>query len=197
MITRFYEDGKTKEELLENIEIQLTTFKDAENIVDILCKTFDIPSFEMGVMQLITSKADLENSVKVVDKRDNKIYGFLIFSEFEIDKGSPIRYINKNLSSFLLPLKQINGHSFVLDERLRGTKVDKQMLLYQKDYLQQYDIIWCGVENELHTHSYWKRLGFIDAFSNQDAKFYIKSFDKNIMLTLFIMKMLGNEKNRN
>lgn len=197
MITKFYEDGKTKEELLENIEIQLTTFKDAEAIVDILCKTFDIPSFEMGVMQLITSKADLDNSVKVVDKRDNKIYGFLIFSEFEIDKGSPIRYINKNLSNFLLPLKQINGHSFVLDERLRGAKVDKQMLLYQKDYLQQYDIVWCGVENELNTHSYWKRLGFIDAFSNQDAKFYIKSFDKNIMLTLFIMKMLSNEKNRN
>lgn len=191
MIGQFYDDNKTSQELLENIEVSLTTYRDARIIVQVLCKAFNIPSIEEALRQLVFSKADLNNSVKAYDKRDGKIYGILIFSEFNINQGSPLQFVNPQLSNFLNGSKQVNGHSFVIDERLRGTNLDKKMLLFQKEYLKKYDIIWCGVENGLNTHSYWKRLGFIEAFNNHQAKFYIKSFDKNTMLQILILKMLN------
>lgn len=197
MIAQFYNDNKTAKELLDNIEISLTSYNDAKDIVSILCKSFNISSVEEALKQLIFSKADLNNSVKAYDKRDGKIYGILVFSEFNINQGSPLHFINPFLSDVLNDSKQLNGHSFVIDERLRGTNLDKKMLFFQKDYLKTYDIIWCGVENDLNTHSYWQRLGFIEAFHNKEAKFYIKSFNKNIMLQILILKMLNesNEKN--
>lgn len=95
-------------------------------------------------------------------------------------------------------MNQINGHSFVIDERLRGTKLDKKMLLYNFDYINQFDLIWLGVEKTLKTDNYWKRLGFEEILEIDEAKFYIKTKDKKDMLEIFILKALSeNENNYN
>ena len=140
----------------------------------------------------------MDNSVKLIDKRDGKIYGLLIFSEYNISNGSPLREFNYDLWQYFYNVKQINGHSFVIDERLRGTKLDKKMLLYNMDYITQFDLIWIGVEKSLKTDNYWKRLGFEEILDIEEAKFYIKTKDKKDMLNIFILKTLSeNEKDYN
>lgn len=144
---------------------------------------------------MLYSKADLDNSVKLIDKRDNKIYGLLIFSEYPINIGSPIEFINPILSSYLKNYKQLNGHSFIIDERLRGTTFDKRMLLFNMEFLEKYDLIWMGVEKSLKTHNYWKRLGFEEILDIDEAKFYIKRLNKKSMLDIFILKALSENEN--
>lgn len=140
----------------------------------------------------------MDNSVKLIDKRDNKIYGLLILSEYNISNGSPLRVFNYDLCQYFYNIKQINGHSFVIDERLRGTKLDKKMLLYNIDYINQFDLIWLGVEKSLKTDNYWKHLGFEEILDIEEAKFYIKTKDKKDMLNIFILKTLSeNEKDYN
>lgn len=195
MVRHFYNDNKTTNDLLDNIEISLTSYSDAENILEILCKTFEIPSFEDALMQLVITNVDLNNSIKAYDKRDNKIYGILLLGHFDINRGSPLQRVNPFLAKLFKTFNQLNGHSFVIDERLRGCGLDKKILNKSLEYFKQYDIIWCGVEHELNTHNYWKRLGFVELFSNHNAKFYAKSFDKNIMLEILILKLLHHEKN--
>ena len=150
-------DNKSKEELLENVIFEKTSFKDATKIINILHNCFGIDSEQEALRQLLYSKADLDNSVKLIDKRDGEIYGLLILSEYEIDKGSPLRFYNDDLATYLSNLKQLNGHSFIIDKRLRGTPIHKQMLLYNMEYIKQFDLIWLGVEHSLGTDNYWKR----------------------------------------
>ena len=194
-----YDDNKSKEDLLNHVKIQKTTYKDAYQIISILNKCFGIKSKEEALRQLLYSDADLDNSVKLVDERDNKIYGILIFCKFPIDKGSPIMDFNKVLGTHLMKFNQINGHSFIIDERLRGTSIHKKMLMFNYEYLKQFDIIWCAVEKDLKSHSYWKHLGFEEILSIDEAKFYIKPSSKELMLEIFIIKLLSerNEKNYN
>lgn len=72
------------------------------------------------------------------------------------------------------------------------------MLLYNIDYINQFDLIWLGVEKSLKTDNYWKRLGFEEILDIEEAKFYIKTKDKKDMLNIFILKTLSeNEKNYN
>lgn len=147
---------------------------------------------------MLYSKADLDNSVKLVDNRDGKIYGLLIFSDYSISNGSPLVSHNYWLNHLLGGYKQVNGHSFIIDERLRGTNFDKKMLFFNIDYLKKYDLIWIAVDKTLKSQNYWKRLGFEEILDINEANFYVNSFNKNILSLIFIFKAISeNEKDNN
>lgn len=170
----FHNDNKTKKELLENIILCKTTNEDVNDIINILQNSFDINTKEIAISQLLLSHANLKESVKVIDKRDNKIYGILILCNFNIKNGSPILFENHYLAKCLSGLRQINGHSFIIDKRLRNTNIDKKMLYFNKEYIDNFDFIWCGVEKSLKSHHYWKKIGFKKLFEIKDAIYYYK-----------------------
>ena len=189
-----HEDGKNTKELMEYVILEKTSYDDTIQILEILSKSFNISEKE-ALHQLLYSNADLNNSVKLVDTRDNKIYGLLVFSLFNIQNGSPIIGLNQTLSNFLTHSKQLNGHSFVIDKRLRGQGFDKKMLLFQQDYINQFDFIWCGVEKDLKSHKYWEKLGFLPIMDDGKGVFYIKTTNTKEMLGIFIIKMLSQYEN--
>ena len=196
LCNRLVDNDLTKEELLPNMEIVGTSYDDAPILTELLAKCFNLPSQETALRQLLYSNAQLDNSVKVIDKRNGYIYGFLIFSMFPLHVGSPILHFNSRLGGFLIQFSQINGHSFILDERLRGTGIDKKMLFYQKEFLEKFELIWIAVEKDLKTHGYWKRLGFKELFSIPEATFYGLLNDKFISNDIYcIIDELKNEEN--
>jgi hypothetical protein len=106
----------------------------------------------------------------------------LIFCEFPIKIGSPISFFERGLTEYLEGFIQVNGHSFVIDERLRGTNLDKKMLYHNIKFLSDnYDLIWIGVERDLKTHDYWKRLGFVEVFEIPEAVFYLIPLSKKMI----------------
>ena len=64
------------------------------------------------------------------------------------------------------------------------------------DFIKQYDLIWLGVEDSLNTDNYWKRFGFEEILSIDEAKFYVKTNNEKHMLPIFILKAL-TENNEN
>jgi hypothetical protein len=196
LTNRLVDNKLTKEELLPNIEIVSTSYDDAPILTELLAKCFNLPGEEDALRQLLYSNAQLDNSVKAIDKRNGDIYGFLIFSQFPLHIGSPIMHLNIKLGGFLIQFNQINGHSFILDERLRGTGIDKKMLFHQREFLEKYELIWIAVERDLKTHSYWKRLGFKELFSIPEATFYGLFNDKFVSDDIYsIIDELRNEEN--
>jgi hypothetical protein len=190
------DNGLTKEEILQNIEITSTSYEDAPKITELLAKCFALPNQEIALRQLIYSDALLDKSVKAIDKKTGDIYGFLIFCNFPIHVGSPILHINPRLGGFLVQFKQINGHSFIIDERLRGTGIDKKMLKFQKEFLDEYELIWCALEKDLKSHGYWKRLGFKELFKIPEASFYAIFNDNLISDDIYcIINELKDEEN--
>lgn len=178
--TKLCDNNLTREELLPYMRIQLTSFGDAPHILKILMKSgFNIQNEQEVLYQLLYSNADLNNSVKLIDTRTNEIYGLLIFSNYTLRQGSPLPIISPKLTEILDNFTQLNGFAFVIDERLRGTSLDKKMLTFNKEYIDKYDFIWCAVEEELKSHNYWKKLGFTEILSIPQAKFYIKLGNKN------------------
>jgi hypothetical protein len=174
------------------------SYDDAPVITKLLAKCFNLPDEMEALRQLLYSNSQLDKSVKAIDKRNGDIYGFLIFSEFPIHVGSPILHINPKLGGFLVQFSQLNGHSFILDERLRGTSIDKRMLRLQSEYLKQYELIWCAVEESLHTDNYWKRLGFKELFKIPEATFYGLFNKKFVSDNIYsIIDELKNEDNHN
>lgn len=178
---KFVDNDMTKEELLQNVEIRKMSYDDAPFITDVFHRSFGLPSLEEALRQLIFTKSRLDESVKVVDKRNGDIYGFLIFSEHPIQEGSPIRMINPYLSAFLSGMKQIHGFAFALDERLRGVGLDKKMLLYNMEFLNNFSYIWCAVEKSLRSLPYWHKLGFIDIFTTDEATFLMLPLTNKII----------------
>lgn len=172
LCNKLVDNDYTREELLPNIDIVSTSYDDAQALTELLAKCFDLPSQETAIQQLICSDAQLDNSVKAIDRRTGEIYGFLIFSKFPLHVGSPILHTNVKLGGFLIQFSQINGHSFILDERLRGSGIDKKMVYFQKEYLENFELTWIAVERDLKTHEYWKRLGFKELFKIPEATFY-------------------------
>lgn len=170
----FHNDNKTKNELLENVVIEKTNYKDVFEIIRILKQTFNIENDKKVIEQLLMSHANLKESVKLIDKRDNKIYGILIFSHFNIEKGTPLIIHNKRKCDFYKKFKQINGHSFVIDNRLRNTNIDKKMIKFNEEFIKQFEVIWCGIDNKLNSKNYWKKLGFKEFFNDDFASFMIK-----------------------
>ena len=100
--------------------------------------------------------------------------------------GSPILFFESGLTQYFEDFKQVNGHSFIIDERLRGTNLDKKMLLFNLEFLAtNYDFIWCGVEIDLKSHNYWQRLGFVEVFTIPEATFYLLPLSKK-MISLYL-----------
>lgn len=182
LCNKLIDNDLTKEELLDRVVIAKTTFEDVFDICDTLAKSFGLSSNLEAFIQLSQSKARLDESVKLIDKETNEIYGVLIFCEYPISIGSPIQMISKELNEYFSQYKQINGHSFIIDERLRGCGFDKKMLYYNLEFLSKnFDLIWCGVENGLKTHLYWQRLGFVEVFRIPEAVFYILPLSKKLI----------------
>jgi hypothetical protein len=167
---------------LERVEIRKTSIEDIEDICKTLTKAFNLSSYMEALFQIENSNAVLSESVKLVDKYTNEIYGLLIFTEYPIQIGSPIMITEKRIAESLEGYKQINGHSFIIDERLRNCGLDKKMLYFNADFLLgNYDFIWIGVEESLRSKKYWERLGFIDVFTIPKAKFYLMPLSKKFI----------------
>ena len=196
LCNRLVDNDLEREEILKNIVVTGTTYEDAPILTELLAKCFGLHDQEFALRQLLFSNAQLDNSVKAIDKRNGDIYGFLILSKFPIHIGSPIMHLNAKLAGFLIQFSQINGHSFILDERLRGTGIDKKMLRYQKDFLNEFEMIWCAVEESLGTDNYWKRLGFKEIFRIPEATFFAHFNDKIISDDIYnIINELKDETN--
>ena len=196
LCNRLVDNDLEREEILKNIVVTGTTYEDAPILTELLAKCFGLYDQEFALRQLLFSNAQLDNSVKAIDKRNGDIYGFLILSKFPIHIGSPIMHLNAKLAGFLIQFSQINGHSFIIDERLRGTGIDKKMLRYQKDFLDGFEMIWCAVEESLGTDNYWKRLGFKEIFRIPEATFFAHFNDKIISDDIYnIINELKDETN--
>ena len=177
---KLIDNNLTREELIPHISIEKTTFQDAPQILKTLMKSgFGIKNEQEVLYQLLYSNADLNNSVKLIDNRTNEIYGLLIFSKYTLRQGSPLPFISPKLMQILDNFTQLNGFAFVIDERLRGTSFDKKMLTKNKDFINQYDFIWCAVEENLKSHNYWKKLGFYEIANIPEARFYIRLQNKS------------------
>ena len=182
LCNKLVDNNLTREELLNRVEIRKTNADDLMQICITLAKSFGLSSYEEALWQLENSKVKINESIKLVDKETNEIYGLLIFCEYPITIGSPIMIFEKGLGEYLNQFKQINGHSFIIDERLRASGLDKQMLLYNINFLKEnYDFIWIGVEYSLKSRAYWERLGFNEVFEIKEAKFYLLPLNKKIL----------------
>lgn len=182
LCNKLVDNDLAREDLLGRVEIRKTSVEDLEQICKVLAKSFNLSSHLEALFQLGNSKARLDESVKLVDKETGDIYGLLIFTEYPIDRGSPIRMVESGISEFLSDYKQVNGHSFIIDERLRNCGLDKKMLYFNTDFLiKNYDFIWIGVEESLRSKSYWERLGFTKVFEIPDATFYLIPLSKKMI----------------
>ncbi len=182
LCNKLVDNDLTREDLLERVEIHKTSVEDLEQVCKVLAKSFNLSSHLEALFQLEDSKARLDESVKLVDKETGDIYGLLIFTEYPIDRGSPIRMVESGISEFLSDYKQVNGHSFIIDERLRNSGIDKKMLYFNTEFLaENYDLIWIGVEIDLRSHKYWERLGFTEVFRIPEAVFYLMPLSKKMI----------------
>jgi len=182
LCNRLVDNDLTRKDLLEKVEIKKTSEEDFDNVCKTIAKAFDLESPGEAAMQLIHSKVLMNESIKLVDKETGEIYGLLMFCEYPVSVGTPLLQINENLAKFLDEFKQVNGHSFVIDERLRGIGFDKKMLFHNiKFFAKNYDFIWCGVEYSLKSHNYWKKLGFIEIFDIPEATFYMLPFNEKLI----------------
>lgn len=186
LCNKLVDNNLSRNELLERIEIRKTSIEDFSEICATLAKAFNLSSPLEAAFQIINSNALLNESIKLVDKETNEIYGLLIFMDWAIQKGSPIEFAENNLSKYLSPYKQINGHSFVIDKRLRNCGIDKKMLYFNSEFLlNNYDFIWIGVEKTLRSKNYWKRLGFTEVFTIPEASFYLLPLNKKIINDIY------------
>lgn len=182
LCNKLVDNDLTKKDLLEKVEIQKTKKDDLEQICKTLAKAFDLSSDAEALQQLTQSNALLDESIKLVDKENGDIYGLLMFCENPIKVGSPISFFESGLTEYLDAYTQVNGHSFIIDERLRGTHLDKKMLWHNIKFLSEnYDLIWIGVERDLKTHEYWKRLGFVKVFEIPEAIFYLAPLSEKMI----------------
>lgn len=172
-------------ELLENIIVCKTNTNDLFEIAKILNNNMGVHNPFFAFQQLIDSKVILNESIKLMDKRNGNIYGLLILSDFTIDNGSPMRFIDPITIKVIKDIKQINGFLFIIDERLRGTKLDKEMIKMAMPYINEFDFIWVGVEKDLKSHNYWKHLGMHKILEINEAIFYGKILKKELLPTIY------------
>lgn len=185
LCNKLIDNDLTKDELLERVEIRKTSKDDLIQICNIIANTFNLRSTYEALWQLENSKAFLEESVKLVDRKTNEIYGILIFCKYPIMYGSPIQEVENSICKYLSKYKQVNGHSFIIDERLRGSGIDKKMLWFNAEFLaKKFDLIWIGVDKSLKSVPYWHRLGFIDIFEIDEATFLMMPLSKKIIKEL-------------
>lgn len=173
----------TREDILSRCEVTNTNAGDAWRMCETVATSFGLEDGNEAAMQFMRSNVLLDKSVKFCDKDSGEIYGLLTLSEFNIAEGSPIMLLDRELGIFLSKYKQLNGHSFILDERVRNSGIDKKMLMYDFNFLREnYDFIWCGVENTLKSHNYWKRIGFVDILTIDEATFYLLPLNEKLLV---------------
>lgn len=171
-------------ELLSNIKITSTNKNDIAKIIEFISKSWGMSGNFEAFQQIVHANAELGKSVKAVDKRNGEMYGLLLLAHYPIQHGSPIIGEYSALANYLQQYTQINGHSFIIDERLRGKGIDKKMLGYCKDYIKTFDFVWCAVEKGLKSHNYWKKIGFDKVFSISDASFYVLPQNEHLKFDL-------------
>lgn len=174
---RLQDDTLTKEKLLEKCKISNVEESDVLQILEILISCFKIPNMEMAIKYLADIGVILKESVKFYNPDTKKIYGLLVFGRQDVGNGI-FRFSSRNpiLHELFARYRQLQGAIFILDERLRGLGIDKRMLYYNYNFIQKHDFVWCGVDKDLKTHNYWKRLGFTEFHSDDVARFYMKLF---------------------
>ena len=188
LCNKLIDNDLTKNDLLERVEIRKTSAEDFEAICKTLAKAFDLSSPNEAAFQLRNSIARLDESIKLVDKYTGDIYGLLIFCDYPITMGSPIMLKERELGLFLDGFKQLNGHSFIIDERLRNCGLDKKMLYFNTDFIKEnYDLLWIGVEHTLKSHKYWQRLGFVEVFRIEEAIFYMIPLSENMIKNYLLL----------
>mgnify|MGYP000028948632 CR=1 FL=1 len=172
-------------------------YTDLDEIITFLAENLIHEQPNIILSQLINSKIDFDKSWKIIDKKTHKIYGVLILCNFMITQGTPLSMVKPHLANYLSKLQHVNGYAFVIDKTLRGKKFDIQLLHKCLTNISSYDYIWCGVDTNLKSHNYWKKLGFIEICKIQEATFYLYPIKKNILIDIFIIEMMSQiyEKN--
>ena len=187
-------DDNTLKILIDNIAYSLTNKNDFNEIAKLMKNNLPIESLDDAKFQLKDANILFNKSIKCYDVNNKKIYGVLIYCNFNIDRGSPICSISPNIYDLLSNYKGINGFAFVVDKQLRGTNIHKNLINESIKFIKPYyDFIWCGVEQNLKSHNYWKRMGFYKLFSIKEASFYIYFFNKTLLNQYLL---LINEKDK-
>lgn len=172
----------SKDELLDKVVIKKTEDNDIDKVCEIITNTFNLPSVTVAHEQMQTAKVLINESVKLVNKENDDIYGILMFCEYPLSIGTPLKMLEKNLCDYLEKYRHVNGHSFIIDKRLRNTNIDKEMLHFNLEYLRHnYDLIWCGVDASLKSQNYWKKLGFVELIDIPQASFFLLPLSENML----------------
>lgn len=168
-----WKDGKSTEEILKNLSISRLTENDIEQVGEISAACLPVSDAHEAIEQFYMTHGNIRQSIKAYDRTTGQIYGILLLSDYPICCGSPILDFKPELGKQLMHKRGINGFSFVIDGRLRGTDAHRRMLNSALPFVSQFEYIWCAVADELKTHNYWKRLGFKEILVIPEAKFYI------------------------
>lgn len=183
-----HEDGKSKEELLNNYQIKKTEIGDLIGIFNIVKNCMGSP-FESVLDFFEKQQIKLTSSLKVIDNRDNKIYGLLLFSNMKIQGNTPLHpntYLYKATNNCI----QENGFLLLLDDRLRNNHIDNELFkMAIEDYklLEEIDFLWCGVDRKLKSHNYWLKRGFYKLFEDCQTVFYGLPINRNKVKPIFMV----------
>lgn len=178
---RYVDNDLTTDELLSRVRIEKTVPSDIGAVSKMMFKEFHIDSCAEARFELIDTNANFNESVKVVDPETGDIYGALIFSDYPLEETTTA--LDEEITKLIENHPQVNGFVFLLDERLRGTGIDRKMLTYNLGFIKEnYDIIWCGVAKYLHSGDYWKRNGFKEICEDEDSTFYMLLIDENFSM---------------
>lgn len=100
--------------------------------------------------------------------------GFLLMSDYNIeDESATIADDEPELLADLNSLNYIAGFAFLINPKYRGTRLHYQMLRKLSDVYKNYDFIFIPVRHELRTHNYWKRMGAVYFYEDEESKYYI------------------------
>lgn len=183
-----HEDGKSRKELLNNCQIKKTEIGDLIGIFNIVKDCIGSP-FESVLDFFDRQQIKLTSSLKVVDKRDGKIYGLLLFSNMRIQGNTPL-HLNTYLYKATNNCIQENGFLLLLDDRLRNNHIDNELFkIAIEDYklLEEIDFLWCGVDKGLKSHNYWLKRGFYKLFEDCQTVFYGLPINRNKVKPIFMV----------
>ena len=100
--------------------------------------------------------------------------GFLLMSDYNIeDESATIADDEPELLADLNSLNYIAGFAFLINPKYRGTRLHYQMLRKLYDVYKNYDFIFIPVRHELRTHNYWKHMGAVYFYEDEESKYYI------------------------
>ena len=183
------DNDKTREELLRDLSLSFMESYDIPQVAALMAKSIGPNTVCEAFEEVIRTNVIINKSVKIYDPKTDEIYGFLILSNYRLEQGSPISSELFSLAEFLSGFSQIHGYAFILDSRLRGTGLDKKMLLKVNNFVNTFDFCWLGVHTALNTDKYWERFGFRKLFTIEDGTFYGK-FSENVKSANIYYKML-------